>query len=144
MKYELEDIQIFEEATVESNIITLQKGKTEKPFQVCNLSSDYIIGESISEYFNDNSFLYKIPETTEWIIGNEKNNLLKFKIEIDSKLLKDYNINDKTDVDSISDYSIICKENKLLKEKLNKQEELNIILNNKIKELEDLLLIHNF
>jgi adenine-specific DNA-methyltransferase len=88
----IQDVQIFEEATVESNIITLEKDKSEESFMVCNLTTDYIFGDSISSYFNKNSFEYTIPESSEWIIGNEENGLLKLKIEKDTKLLKDHNI----------------------------------------------------
>ena len=88
----IEDIQIFEEATVESNIIILQKNKDNSPFFVSNLSKDYIIGKSLSAYFKSNNFEFKIPETTEWIIGNEETGLLKLKIEGNSKLLKEFDI----------------------------------------------------
>ena len=88
----IQDVQIFEEATVESNIITLEKDKSAERFMVCNLTTDYTYGDSIAEYFTRNSFEYTIPESSEWVIGNEENGLLKVKIEKDSKLLKDHSI----------------------------------------------------
>ena len=88
----IEDIQVFAEATVESSIMMLQNSKNDAPFFVANLIKDYVIGTSLSDYFKKNSFEYKIPETSEWVIGNEITGLLKSKIERNSKLLKDFNI----------------------------------------------------
>lgn len=88
----IEDVQIFEEATVESNIITLQKSVNSKPFQVVNLSKDYSIGDSLSEYFRKNSFEFTPPSTSEWFIGNQSVGTLKSKIENGARLLKDFNI----------------------------------------------------
>ena len=88
----IEDIQVFEEATVESNIFTLQKGKGDHPFFACNLVSDYSMGSSLSQYFSHNCFKFKVPETSEWIIGNQAEGLLKRKIENDSVKLGDFKI----------------------------------------------------
>ena len=89
----IEDIQVFEEATVESNIITLQKHKDQTPFFVSNLSGNYVLGTSLSTYFKENSFEFIVPETSEWSIGNEESGSLKAKIEHNSKLLKEFDVN---------------------------------------------------
>lgn len=88
----IEDVQIFEEATVESNIITLQKSVNSKPFQVVNLSKDYSIGDSLNDYFNKYSFEFIPPSTSEWFIGNQSVGSLKSKIENGARLLKDFNV----------------------------------------------------
>jgi type II restriction/modification system DNA methylase subunit YeeA len=88
----IEDVQIFEEATVESNIITLQKSTNSKPFQVVNLSKDYSIGDSLNEYFDKYSFEFIPPSTSEWFIGNHSIGTLKSKIEKGARLLKDFNV----------------------------------------------------
>jgi len=88
----IEDVQIFEEATVESNIITLQKSVNSKPFQVVNLSKDYSIGDSLNDYFNKHSFEFIPPSTSEWFIGNQSVGSLKSKIENGARLLKDFNV----------------------------------------------------
>lgn len=88
----IEDIQIFEEATVESNIITLQKTKLTEPFPVVNLSVDYSLGSSLSEYFDAHHFEFTVPETAEWFIGNQAEGALKMKIETSTKLLKDFDV----------------------------------------------------
>ncbi len=88
----IEDAQVFDEATVESNILTFQEGNSSESFLVCNLESDYELGNSLSDYFRANSFEYTIPENGEWVIGSEETAQLKAKIEKDSRLLKDFDI----------------------------------------------------
>ncbi len=88
----IEDVQIFEEATVESNIITLQKLVYHTSFPVANLSPNYMFGSPLIDYFNSNSFNFSIPATSEWFIGNISTTSLKAKIEKDSTLLKDLQI----------------------------------------------------
>jgi hypothetical protein len=88
----IEDIQVFEEATVESNIITTVKESVLKPFYVANLAGDYLVGSSIFNYFEKNKFLFDVPETSEWHISSQVDASLKSKIESGSKLLKDFNI----------------------------------------------------
>lgn len=88
----IEDVQIFEEATVESNIILLQKSSISQPFQVVNLSKDYSLGDSLNEYFYKNSFEFIPPSTSEWFIGNQSVGTLKSKIENGARLLKDFNV----------------------------------------------------
>ncbi len=88
----IDDVQIFEEATVESNIVTLQKAIHISSFPVVNLSKEYSFGNSLSEYFESNKFQFTPPQTAEWFIGNQSVGALKSKIEDGTKLLKDYNI----------------------------------------------------
>jgi len=88
----IEDVQVFNEATVESNLFMLQKGKKIKPFLVANLTDSYDINTSLSDYFTRNSFVYEIPESSEWVISDEVSGNLKTKIETGSKLLKDFGI----------------------------------------------------
>lgn len=88
----IEDIQVFEEATVESNIITLQKRKLSDPFMVVNLSNDYLLGDSLSGYFEQNRFEFSVPESPEWFIGNQIVANLKSKIEFQARLLKDFEV----------------------------------------------------
>jgi type II restriction/modification system DNA methylase subunit YeeA len=88
----IEDIQIFDEATVESNIITLQKTETVNPFLVANLSEDYSFGSSIESYFSENSFEFTLPATTDWVIGNELETKLKQKIETNTDLLGELDV----------------------------------------------------
>ncbi|MCE2698270.1 MAG: Eco57I restriction-modification methylase domain-containing protein [Anabaena sp. 49633_E8] len=89
----IEDMQIFEEATVESNIIILKKDKVNEFFDVASLNNNYLVGSSLDEYFDKNCFQFIIPNTSEWIIGNKETVSLKQKIEQSSKLLKEFDIN---------------------------------------------------
>ena len=88
----IEDVQVFEEATVESNIITLQKRVGLGSFPVVNLSKEYAFGSSLSDYFESNKFQFTPPQTAEWFIGNQTAGLLKSKIENGAKLLKDFDV----------------------------------------------------
>jgi type II restriction/modification system DNA methylase subunit YeeA len=89
----IEDMQIFEEATVESNIIILKKDKVKEFFDVASLNNNYLVGSSLHEYFDKNCFQFIIPNTSEWIIANKETVSLKQKIEQSSKLLKEFDIN---------------------------------------------------
>ena len=88
----IEDVQVFEEATVESNILIFQKSALTTPFQVCNLGEDYELGSSIAAYFSENAFQFSIPESNDWSIGDEASVALKLKIEQGSTLLRDLKI----------------------------------------------------
>ncbi|MCF8356895.1 MAG: Eco57I restriction-modification methylase domain-containing protein [Melioribacteraceae bacterium] len=88
----IEDIQIFEEATVESNIIILQKSETINSFLVANLSNDYSFGSSIAAYFSDKSFDFTLPATTDWVIGDEGETKLKQKIERNNEHLGELDV----------------------------------------------------
>ena len=88
----IEDIQIFEEATVESNIIILQKRKLTDTFSVVNLSNDYTLGTSLSHYFELNHFDFAVPDTSEWFIGDQLEGNLKAKLENVGRQLKEFDI----------------------------------------------------
>ena len=127
----IEDIQIFEEATVESNIIILKKDKVNGCFDVASLMHNYIIGSSLDKYFSNNCFQFTIPSTSEWIIGDEKITKLKSKIEQLSKLLKDFNININRGLLTGFNAAFIINEetkNKLIAENSNSTEIMQPIL----------------
>lgn len=88
----IEDIQVFEEATVESNIILLEKQKLSEQFPVCNLENDYIFGHPLLDYFATNQYEFDIPESSEWLIGDPNIIHLKQKIEKGSNQLKELSI----------------------------------------------------
>ncbi|MBL0305718.1 MAG: Eco57I restriction-modification methylase domain-containing protein [Chitinophagaceae bacterium] len=88
----IEDVQIFEEATVESNIITLKKKQGRESFKVATLTELYIAGASLTDFVDKNSYDFNVPETTDWVIGNEVDSVLKKKIETGSKILKKFKV----------------------------------------------------
>ena len=53
----IEDAQIFEEATVESNILMIQKGEFKQVLQAVALQKDFKESISIEQYFADNKFI---------------------------------------------------------------------------------------
>ena len=88
----IEDAQIFEEATVESNILMVQKCDFDKKLQAVSLKNDFNKNISIEQYFMDNLLIINELDKNGWSIGNQIEGDLKRKIEADSKLLKDWEI----------------------------------------------------
>jgi adenine-specific DNA-methyltransferase len=87
----IEDTQIFDEATVESNIISLQKKKGVANFAVCALGSEYRTDISLEDYFLQNYFKVD-PTGNEWTVSNSTDNALKAKITQNTKPLGTFNI----------------------------------------------------
>jgi hypothetical protein len=87
----IEDTQIFDEATVESNIISLQKRKWRDVFSVCTLGSDYSPASSLEDYFSQHHFEVN-PEDNEWTVSNSTDKALKEKITNGAKLLKEFDV----------------------------------------------------
>ena len=108
----IEDVQIFEEATVESNIITLQKAVGSNSFPIVNLGKDYIPGDSISEYFYKNNFEFSPSSNPEWFIGKQSVGILKSKIENGARLLKDFNVRINFGIKTGYNEAFIIDENK--------------------------------
>ena len=127
----IEDMQIFEEATVESNIIILKKDKVNEFFDVASLNNNYLVGSSLDEYFDKNCFQFIIPNTSEWIIGNEKSGNLKHKIARIGKQLKDFKITINFGIKTGYNAAFIINEetkNKLIAESSNSAEIIQPIL----------------
>lgn len=88
----VEDTQIFQEATVESNIITFQKSNSHNAFEVSTLGHDYVYGSALSNYFDNHKFYYNPSKIDEWVIGDQITSALKRKLEQGSKLLKEFDV----------------------------------------------------
>jgi hypothetical protein len=91
----IEDKQVFEEATVESNIITIEKATWNKQMQAVSLKEGFSHESPLQEYFSAHSMIIaELPESG-WTIGSEMEVILKAKIENASKTIKefDYPIN---------------------------------------------------
>jgi adenine-specific DNA-methyltransferase len=86
----IEDTQVFEEATVESNIIILEKGTWTKQLKAASLHEDFNTGVSLEDYFTTNSITVSDLPESGWTIGNELEATLKVKVEKGSKLIKDF------------------------------------------------------
>lgn len=86
----IEDTQVFEEATVESNILITQKNKWSYNLSAAILGNDFKVNDDIFSYFNQKKTLISALNTEGWSIGNDNENKLKLKIENGSKMLKDF------------------------------------------------------
>ena len=83
----IEDAQVFDEATVESNILTLIKADYSHSLKATALKEDYNPDISLSDYFDRNALtIAELPESG-WVIGSDLEVLLKQKMETQSILL---------------------------------------------------------
>ncbi len=91
----IEDAQIFDEATVESNILLLQKNTFLGDLKGCSLGEDFDINESLIYYFEKNHITISNLEVEGWNIGSLESSTLKVKIEFNSSKIAqlDYKIN---------------------------------------------------
>ncbi len=87
----IEDAQIFEDATVESSIIEIEKAEWKSQLKAVSLKSDFNLGQSLKEYFENNYTVITTLPKTGWTFGSEAETKLKSKIENGSTLLKDLN-----------------------------------------------------
>ena len=88
----IEDAQIFEEATVESNILIIKNDNFKGNLEVVLLKKDFKESISIDQYFTDNKLIINELDKNGWNIGNQIESDLKRKFEDGSKLLKDWEI----------------------------------------------------
>jgi type II restriction/modification system DNA methylase subunit YeeA len=87
----IEDTQLFDEATVESNILTTQKAIWRKQLVACSLKSDFSIFSPVENYVLENAFIVKDLSDEGWTIGSDLEAELKHKFENGSVLIKDMN-----------------------------------------------------
>jgi adenine-specific DNA-methyltransferase len=90
----IEDIQVFEDATVESNIIEIEKSEWNSQLKAISLKSDFNLSKSLESYFTDNNRIISNLNENGWTIGNQAEGALKNKIESKGTILKelDYQI----------------------------------------------------
>ncbi len=77
----IEDIQVFEDATVESIIIEVEKSEWNSQLKAISLKSDFNLSKSLESYFIDNNIIIYNLNENGWTIGNQEEAELKFKIE---------------------------------------------------------------
>jgi len=88
----IEDRQIFEEATVESNIIIVSKDTWQNKLQAVSIKNDFNLFPSLDDYFTLHvQTIRELPESG-WTIGNEMESNLKKKMEVNSIALGTYGI----------------------------------------------------
>lgn len=91
----IEDTQVFDEATVESNILIVKKDTWNKQMKAVSLKDDFNITAALEDYVFLNSMMINDLPINGWSIGNQLQASLKEKVESKSKLIKelDYLIN---------------------------------------------------
>ncbi len=77
----IEDIQVFEDATVESNIIEIEKSEWNSQLKAVSLKADFNLSKSLESYFNCNNRVISNLSESGWTIGNQAEAALKSKIE---------------------------------------------------------------
>jgi hypothetical protein len=84
----IEDSQIFEEATVEANILSVKKDTWSKNLIASTLDKKFDSSHiTLHEYFQSNSIVIADLPESGWSIGDEKTRSIKAKIETNSSLL---------------------------------------------------------
>lgn len=89
-----EDVQIFESAIVESNILLTKRAANVNNLKAVNVSSDFVKSDSsIADYFKENYVKIKEFKSSGWIIGEPMILELKRKIEADTIPLISLDVN---------------------------------------------------
>lgn len=77
----IEDSQVFDEVTVESNLILLAKENWTQNLQAVSLRNDFDLSTSIENYLKENAIQIKELPKNGWTIGSELEGQIKEKIE---------------------------------------------------------------
>jgi type II restriction/modification system DNA methylase subunit YeeA len=88
----VEDTQLFEEATVESNILVIQNSIWSEHLRACSIGNDFNNSVSLEDYFNSHAIIISDLPPDGWNISGSDDSQLKIKIENDSIPLKDFGI----------------------------------------------------
>ncbi|MEC9491125.1 Eco57I restriction-modification methylase domain-containing protein [Flexistipes sp.] len=90
---DLAGVKVFKSATVDTNILTFQRGENNHKCYAVTFGGDYR-NENFKEYVNTKGFLTDLFKTgAPWIISNPVESKLKEKIENIGTPLKDWDIN---------------------------------------------------
>lgn len=84
-------IQIFDTATVDTNILMFSKEKNRQETKACVIKDKLL--NNLSDYFNQNATISKFSGTESWTILSDIEQRIKAKIEAVGTPLKDWDIN---------------------------------------------------
>jgi len=84
---------VFENATVDTNILLIQKSQNEKNLKALTINEKKKDDINIAQLLNNNSVILKNLSEDAWFIGNDDEQKLKEKIERIGKPLKDWDVN---------------------------------------------------
>lgn len=87
-----EDTQIFQAATVETNIIVTQKSAWNRNLKAAALRSDYLPGTPLAPYFESNNIILNELNNDGWIILSYAENMIKNSIEESGIPLKHWDV----------------------------------------------------
>jgi len=88
--------QVFDNATVDTNIILVQKNNHKKEnsnFLGCFINKEYTKQIKLETYFEKNKIILKNLNSETWTVSDNKTQLIKQKIEKEGTPLKDWDIN---------------------------------------------------
>lgn len=106
-------VKIFQNATVDTTILILEKEKCDNNLEACHFKNDYSIGSSIVEYIKKNKILLNDLNREKWIIADDSILNIKEKIKSKGVLLKDLNVKINYGIKSgLNDAFIIDEETK--------------------------------
>jgi hypothetical protein len=88
----IEDTQVFTEATVESNVLITQKALWDNHLEAAVLTHDFDTKENMHLYFQNKKMVLTDLQEDGWIIGSSETIDLKTKLEKMGKPLKKWNI----------------------------------------------------
>jgi hypothetical protein len=88
----IEDTQVFTEATVESNVLITQKALWDNHLEAAVLTNDFNTKENIHLYFQNKKMVLTDLKNDGWIIGSSQTIDLKTKLEKIGISLKDWNM----------------------------------------------------
>ncbi len=84
--------QVFEAATVDTNILLIEKASPRQQLQATHFKSDFKAGDSIGRYVKENAVHLPRLDNDTWFIGGKAEINLKEKIERIGKPLKEWDI----------------------------------------------------
>jgi len=85
--------QVFDSATVDSNILITQKTESALPFVACSIQKDYNSEIDLTTYFAAHSQQMPLMSANAWVISSDIEQQIKAKIEAIGTPLKDWDIN---------------------------------------------------
>jgi hypothetical protein len=88
----IEDTQVFTEATVESNVLITQKALWDNHLEAAVLTHDFDTKENMHLYFQNKKMVLTDLKDNGWIIGSSETIDLKIKLEKMGKPLKDWDM----------------------------------------------------
>jgi hypothetical protein len=85
--------QVFDSATVDSNILMTQKTESTLPFVACTIQKDYNSEIDLTTYFAAHSQQMPLMSANAWVISSGIEQQIKAKIEAIGTPLKEWDIN---------------------------------------------------